>query len=475
MGLQAASGLTLLFAFLAYVIPIFGGWWADVKIGRYRAIVYGVLICGVAHLVQIVGAIPSVLQNGPKHAFPPFIIGFLLLALGAGIFKPNIAPIILDQHKHKKQYTQVLKSGEKVIVDPEATMTRTMLIFYGLTNVGAFYMLATTYSEKYVGYWLAFLEAGAIYFLLPVLLALVYKRTIRVAPSGDKQLKLTLKIVGTALRRNKFRFWNQNFWDAAKPSTLAQSGIEVEWSDKQVDEVYRTITACEILCYFPIWYLNDGGIGAVGTSQGASMTTNGAPNDILNNFSALTIIVAVPLLSHVIYPGLQRFGIRFGPIRRILFGFFLAAISAAIGAIVQWRVYETSPCGYAASTCDNVSPLSIWWQIPNVSLGALSECFCAVTAYELAYARSPASMRGMVTAMFLFTIALSNALGEILIPAIKDPWLIWIWAAPGIALAVQSVLFWYKFRSLDDEEFIKQEDEDEDAGSAESQDQNEKV
>jgi hypothetical protein len=61
MGLQASSGLVLLFTFLAYFVPIFGGWWADVKVGRYYAIVVGVLICGVAHIIQIVGAIPAVL------------------------------------------------------------------------------------------------------------------------------------------------------------------------------------------------------------------------------------------------------------------------------------------------------------------------------------------------------------------------------------------------------------------------------
>jgi hypothetical protein len=52
LGLQASSALTLLFTFLAYVIPIFGAWWADTKIGRYPAIVYGVLIGGVAHVIM---------------------------------------------------------------------------------------------------------------------------------------------------------------------------------------------------------------------------------------------------------------------------------------------------------------------------------------------------------------------------------------------------------------------------------------
>lgn len=425
--------------------------------GRYKAICVGVAICGVAHIIQIIGAIPSVLQKGPAHAAPPFIIGLLLLALGAGIFKPNIAPTILDQNRQKKQYTKVLKTGEKVIVDPELTTTRTMLVFYAFVNIGAFYMLPTAYAEKYVGFWLSWVLAGAIYFLLPVVLALVYKKTYKQPPSGSSDLTKAVKIISTALRRNKYRVWKKNFFDAAKPRALAAEGIEVDWDEKLVDDVRRTLVATEVFFYFPIWLLNDGGIGSVSTNQGASMTTNGAPNDLLNNFNALTIIVTIPFLSHVVYPTLARYKISFGPASRITFGFILATISGVIAAIVQWRVYKTSPCGYQASTCDDVSPLSIWWQIPNTVLGALSECFCNVTAYELAYSRAPPSMRGLVMAIFLFMNALSSALGEILIPATKDPWLIWIWAAPAVALAVQTVVFWWRFRHLNDEKFMTDE------------------
>ncbi|OJJ95767.1 hypothetical protein ASPACDRAFT_1907460 [Aspergillus aculeatus ATCC 16872] len=458
MGLQASDALVLLFQFLAYVVPIFGGWWADVHIGRYKAICIGVAICGVAHIIQIIGAIPSVLQQGASHAAPPFIIGLLMLAFGAGVFKPNIAPTVLDQFRHQKQYTKTLKSGEKVIVDPEMTATRTMLIFYGVVNVGAFYMLATTYAEKYVGYWLAFLLAGLVYFILPVVLALVYKKTYRLPPSGNSELGQAIKITMTALRENKFQVWRKNFFDAAKPSVLAAKGITVSWSDKLVDDVRRTLVATEIFFYFPIYNLNDGGIGSVLSNQGASMTTNGAPNDLLNNFNALTIIVAVPILNYGIYPLLHKYNCHPGRITRITFGFFLATIGGVAGAIVQYRVYKTSPCGYYASSCaTGVSPISIWWQLPNTILSALSEIFCNVTAYELAYARSPASMRGLVMAIFLFMTALSSALGEILVPVTEDPYLIWIWAAPAIALAVQGVLFWFRFKHLNNDQFMTDE------------------
>ncbi|KAJ5762215.1 uncharacterized protein N7511_005597 [Penicillium nucicola] len=458
MGLQASSGLTLLFIFLSYVIPILGGWWADVHVGRYKAICVGILICGVAHIIQIFGAIPSVLQKGTAHSAPPFIIGLLLLSLGAGIFKPNVAPLVLDQNPHQKAYTKSLKSGEKVIVDPEATTNRIMLIFYGFVNVGAFFMLATTYSEKYVGFWLSFLLAGLIYLLLPILLLVMYKRTYKRPPAGSSEVSQAFRIIGTALRQSNFQFWRKDLWDRVTPSSLREKGIIVNWTDKAVKDVSRTVAACDIFWFYPIWYLNDGGIGSVSTNQGASMVTNGAPNDILSNFNALTIIFVVPVLTFVFYPTLRRYKINFGPISRITFGFSLATISGIAGALVQWRVYALSPCGNQASTCDQVAQISIWWQLPNTILGALSECFCNVTAYELAYARSPHGMKGLVVAFFLFMNALSSAIGEILLPATADPWLVWIWGAPAVALALQTIVFWFRFRHLNNEVWPEEEE-----------------
>lgn len=145
-------GLTLLFTFLAYIVPILGGWFVIVRTGRFNAILCGVIICGIAHVIQVVGAIPSVLQRESGNATPPFIIGLLLLALGASIFKPNVAPVILDQNRHQTAHVKTLRSGERIIVDLEATTTRTVLIFYGLINVGAFFMLVTIPFLSYILY-----------------------------------------------------------------------------------------------------------------------------------------------------------------------------------------------------------------------------------------------------------------------------------------------------------------------------------
>ncbi|EME83217.1 uncharacterized protein MYCFIDRAFT_45904, partial [Pseudocercospora fijiensis CIRAD86] len=460
-GLQFSNAFVLLFAFLAYIIPIFGAWIADTKLGRFKTVVIGVVVCGVSHVIMVVGAIPSVLQAG--NGIAPFLISFFLLALGAGLFKPNVAPIVLDQYEHQKPYTKTLSGGERVIVDPEVTVQKTMLVFYGFINVGAFFMIATSYSAKYVGFWLAYLLPGIVYFLLPALLWFLYPRLQKYPPDGSALTK-TFRIIRAAFKRSNGKFWkHETFWLNVMPSHLEAQGITtingkaLSWTDKDVDDVRRTMVACAIFLYYPIYHLNDGGIGSVLTSQGSTLTTNGAPNDLLNNFNPITVIVATPLLSYVVYPALRRMKINFGRISRITFGFILAMSSSVIGAIIQWRIYKTSPCGYQATECDigtGVSPILIWVQVPIQILGALSECFCNVTAYELAYARSPDGMRSLVVALFLATTALSNALGEIISPVIKDPYLIWIWAGPAIALALQTVIFWFRYRKFNDDEYV---------------------
>ncbi|MCJ1399380.1 hypothetical protein MMC11_002582 [Xylographa trunciseda] len=221
-GEQLTNAFVLLFAFLSYSVPIYGGYVANVQLGRYKTIMIGVLFCGVAHVILIGGAAPSALQGGKGIA--PFPISFFMLAFGAG-------------------------SGEKVIMVPEATVQRIMLIFYGLNNVGAFFALATTNCEKDVGYWLAY--------LIP--------HIVKKAPDGSV-LTNVFKITGMAIKQNKFKLWGNDYFNAAIPSVLAAKGITtfngkpISWTDKLVDDTARTYAACTVFPYFPIWYNNDGGI-----------------------------------------------------------------------------------------------------------------------------------------------------------------------------------------------------------------------
>lgn len=68
-------------------------------------------------------------------------------------------------------------------------------------------------------------------------------------------------------------------------------------------------------------------------------------------------------------------------------------------------------------------------------------------------------------AVFLFMNALSSALAEILTPAINDPHLIWVWAGPAIALFVQTCIFWWRYRWMNSDEFMTEDNDEEDEAS----------
>lgn len=58
-----------------------------------------------------------------------------MLAIGAALFKPNIAPTVLDQNPHKLPHVITQKDGKRVIVDPEATSESIMLVCCGALNL----------------------------------------------------------------------------------------------------------------------------------------------------------------------------------------------------------------------------------------------------------------------------------------------------------------------------------------------------
>ncbi|KAF4625047.1 hypothetical protein G7Y89_g13121 [Cudoniella acicularis] len=187
--------------------------------------------------------------------------------------------------------------------------------------------------------------------------------------------------------------------------------------------------ACAIFLFFPIQQINDNALGAAANAQSASLTSDGVPNDLLDNLNPLAIIILIPVMNHGVYPLLRRFGIRFGPIARITLGFLITAIGAVSYAVIQHYIYLTSPCGYQASTCSigtGVSPLSLWLYTILTTVTAFPEVFANVTAYRIAYSRAPQNMKGFVMALSLFMTAISTAIFLATANAIQDLYLVYL-------------------------------------------------
>lgn len=456
-GLQVATALHLLLNFLVYVVPLYGGYIGDAKLGRFKAIWIGIGAGLISHILFVIAAIPSVITGG--NALAPTILAVLTLALGTGFIKPNLLPLLLDQYPYQTDLVKTLPSGERVIIDRELTLQSITLIFYWTTNVGAFFQLGASYAERRIGFWLAFFFPIIMYLTLPLMLWPVRNKLRKSEPAGSVltyTLKILFVVIGGLLARKTS--W-KHAWDFATPSEMRSRGKVATWNNQWVEDVKKTFNACKIFIYFPMFSINDGGIGTIITSLAGSMTTEGVPNDLFFNFNPLTIIVEMPLLNYIILPFFRKHHINFSPVYRITLGFILAATSQVAGAVIQYQVYETSPCGYYATNCDaGVSPLTAWKVSSLYILGAAGGGLAVTSAYEISYTRSPPQMKGLVMALLLLSFAIAAAISQAVTPALRDPYLIWPFAGCAIAGFVLAGMFFIQFRNLNSVKENKEED-----------------
>ncbi|KAA8628741.1 hypothetical protein SMACR_08792 [Sordaria macrospora] len=460
MGQSSANAVTQSFSMLAYALPLLFGWMADAKTGRFKLICWGVVVFGIAHVLMVVAGAKNLLANGTSKA--PYFLSVYILAIGAAMFKPNVSPLLLDQVANTKPIIKVLKTGERVIEDPEATTERVMLWFYLMINIGGFMGVATAYSEKYIGWWLAFLIPLILYLPLPLLLWFLRKRLI-LHPPGGSDLPNIFKILGICFRRGGLKkFGRHGFWELAKPSNIAAAGLEgvykIEWSDQFVEDVRRTFQGTGIFCFFPIQYLNDNGLGSAASFLSTMLKTDGVPNDVISNFNSLSIIAAAPVLNYGLYPMLRRFNIHYGPIARITTGLAMSSLGGMGYTLLNYYAYKKSPCGeYGSSDCKigtGVADISIWFLAIPFAVGGISELFVNVPAYGIAYSRAPANMRGLVSAINLFSTAVAYIIGLACSSVVTDPYLTWIFGGPAIAGGVLTVIFYITFRHIDSEETV---------------------
>ncbi|QUC18886.1 uncharacterized protein UV8b_03127 [Ustilaginoidea virens] len=460
MGEQIANATTQSFSLLAYSLPLLFGHLGDTRFGRFPMIFWGVITSGVGHAFIVAGGAKQLLDNGTAKI--PFFIGVYILAVGAAMFKPVLSPLILDQMQSHVPVVKILESGERVIEDPEHGSERVMLWFYLMTNVGGLMSTATSYSARYVGWWLAFLLPLLLYLPLPLLL-LWLKPRLKLRKPGGSDLPNTFRVIGHGLADGGvFRIGRSGWWENAKPSSRARKGLPPEdhYPDEFVVDVQRTLQAASMFFFFPVQYWNSTGFGSASNFLGTMLTGNGVPNDVVGNFNCVSVIVFGFALNYAVYPLLRKARIRYGPVSRLTTGFFLSTLAGVGNTVLCYKAYQTSPCGWYGSSdakCVNeglMSPISLWWQVIPYALGGLSELFIDVPSYSIAYSRSPENMRGLLQALSLFAIGFAEIANLLCSSVVVDPYLIRAFGVPAVVGVFVTVGFWLMFRHIDKEEFV---------------------
>lgn len=243
------------------------------------------------------------------------------------------------------------------------------------------------------------------------------------------------------------------------PSRLGSSKPAwMNFDDAWVDEVRRGLLACKVFLWYPLYWLAYSQMTNNLTSQAATMQLGGVPNDIVSNFNPLFIVILIPVMDNVIYPGLRKMNFHFTPIKRITCGFFLASAAMISATITQVYIYRMSPCGNQANSCEDAdgntlsAPISVWVQLLPYGLIGFSEIMASVTSLEYAFTKAPTNMRSTVQAVCLFMNAISSAISQALVALADDPLLVWNYGLVAVIAAVGGVLFYLDNYKIDREE-----------------------
>jgi POT family proton-dependent oligopeptide transporter len=222
---------------------------ADQFWGKYKTIVVFAGIYFVGLVILTCTAIPNAIAGGA--AFPGFVVAIIIIGLGTGGIKSNVSPLVAEQYVQKSPYIKTKKNGKRVIVTPQATYQKIFNMFYWGINVGSLSAIATTELEKQVGFWPAYLLPTCMFVPCMIVVILGRKQYIQNPPRGSvfieagRLFAMTFKVKGNM--------------EACKPSNLIHTHPDLvakaTWDDIFVDELRRTLRACIVFCWFPIYWL----------------------------------------------------------------------------------------------------------------------------------------------------------------------------------------------------------------------------
>ena len=98
-------------------------------------------------------------------------------------------------------------------------------------------------------------------------------------------------------------------------------------------------------------------------------------------FEIVTVLVLIPLIDRVVYPGLRHFGFNFTPLRRIGVGLIFAAGSVALAGFIEIERKEKfgRVTQIVFNRTINASNMSVFYQVPQYILQGTSEALVSTT------------------------------------------------------------------------------------------------
>jgi dipeptide/tripeptide permease len=203
---------------------------------------------------------------------------------------------------------------------------------------------------------------------------------------------------------------------------------------KKLRDAAQALYILPILGMLPVFWCLYDQQSSVWTLQATRMDTGGLQPEQLNVVNPVQIMILVPLFDRLIYPWLKdRRHVDLRPLRRMSWGMLLAAASFFASAAVERAIQRLQRTDGAATTTtattdhdayggESNDRISVWWQLPQITILSVAEIFLSVTGLEFAYANSPHHLKAFVMSLYLLTTALGDMLGGLLYSSLFARW-----------------------------------------------------
>ncbi|MDB4986743.1 MAG: transporter [Myxococcaceae bacterium] len=135
------------------------------------------------------------------------------------------------------------------------------------------------------------------------------------------------------------------------------------------------------------------------------------------------VMLLVPVTGGLLYPGIERFlHVRMTPLRRMTIGMFIASSSFAIVALAQQHL-------------DAGEKVHVGWQLLAFLVLTLAEVMVSITGLEYAYTQAPRRMKTLIMGFWMLAVSFGNILVALLARFENLPRVQFFWTFAGLMLA----------------------------------------
>ncbi|KAE8327791.1 major facilitator superfamily domain-containing protein [Aspergillus sergii] len=446
LGEAKASTIYNVFMFFSYLTPIPFAIISDVYLGRYRTLRLSLIFYLIGCVILIATSVSSATEY--RVTFGGLIAAMVLIGLAVGGVRATVTPLMMDQYAPTEVKVTTLPNGKQVVYDRGLTTQYIYNAQYWhtrLVNIASLSAIPTTFIEKNVSFWAAYLLPSCFLAAGLALLIIGQKRFRKLPPTGNILPKAG-SVLSCAIR-GRFQL------DAAMPSYQREHfAKEVSWDETFVNEIRRGLVACRVILGFILFFtcLSQASNNLI--SQAGQMKTYGIPNDTITAMNPIFCVIMGPVIQKGLYPLLNKNNVKFQSITRMATGFIMMSASMAFAAGVQKIIYDTGPCYDRPLTCPGAengripNQVNVFLQTPTYIILAVAEIFSFVTLSEYTYTKAPTDMKAVVQALGQLGAAAGSAIGIAITPLAHDPSLIWMYTGLAVAMFLVAVVFWILFK-----------------------------